>query len=119
MSVYSIWGESEELCIYPIVLCRSHKQLNIRHPSLQIIQPATYRYLWLVVYGVQQYISYIVAGGVYWWRKPEYPEKTTDKLYSIMLYRVHLAMNGIRTHRYLCMRYIAPNCKITIIKFIS
>jgi len=44
------------------------------------------------------------GGQFYLWRKPEYPEKTTDlSQVTDKFYQVHLSMNGVRTHN--CCSY--------------
>ena len=69
--------------------------------------------IWLVLWfltPLQQYFSYIVVvssigGGNRSTRRKPLICLVTDNLYHIMLYRIYLSMNGIRTHNFNYDRY--------------
>ena len=68
----------------------------------------TYTNLWSIICSLEVRsltpLSKIFQLLLLWWQL-EYPEKSTDlsqvtdKLYHIMFYRVHFAMNGVQTHK--------------------
>ena len=55
-------------------------------------------------------ISHLYRGcQFYWWRKPEYLEKTTDQLYHILLHRHERSSNSQRQSRYTLITQIVVN----------
>jgi hypothetical protein len=80
------------------ISCKDKSTITLKRFGLGLV--------WSMVFNATfNNISVNCGSQFYWWRKPEYPEKTidlsqvTDKLYHIMLYVSRIPrMSGVRTH---------------------
>ena len=97
------WLVIKTFLYHPIMKQKSfmlacHKKKHERH--CKDFSSAVFICTWLLIGFWQTFMGLVVRGMVfnatfknisvilfYWWWKPEYPEKTTDNLYHIMLYQ--------------------------------
>jgi hypothetical protein len=94
-------------CFRDIWTCRGHVSQGLSWLSFLVfisVYFLTY-WFWFMLPNATIFQLFL-AGKFYWFSNLEYPEKTTDlleitdKLYHLMLYGVHLVMNGVRIHNF-------------------
>jgi hypothetical protein len=90
-------------CCFHVIWCLIVSRLSYTYSNLDL---CLLNFVCFMVLTPLSIIFQLYREERFCWRKLEYPEKTTilsqvtDELYHIMLYRVHIVMNGVRTHNF-------------------